>query len=148
MNIRNSSDLLTAILFLALGFAALFYSGTHYALGTPSRMGAGFFPTLLSIGLIFIGVILLLQTFFDQDEAVGEIDVRVVLFVLAGTFLFGLLIESAGLLVASAALVLAARIADRGFNVIETLVLAAGLFALSAGLFRYALGMPLHLLPF
>jgi putative tricarboxylic transport membrane protein len=148
MNIRNSSDLLTAILFLALGFAALIYGNVHYALGTPSRMGAGFFPTLVSIGLIVMGAILLLQAIFDADEAVGTIDLRVVLFVLAGTFLFGLLIERAGLLAASAALVFAARIADRGFGVTETAMLTAVLFVLTAGLFRYALGMPLHLLPF
>ena len=148
MNIRASSDLLTAILFLALGFAALFYGLGHYALGTPARMNAGFFPTLLSLGLILVGSILLLQTYLDPDEAVGKLNLRAVAFVLAGTFLFGLLIERAGLLAASVTLVFAARIADREMNILETAILAAGLFALTAGLFRYALGMPLHLLPF
>ena len=148
MNIRASSDILTAILFLALGFAALFYGLDHYSLGTPARMGAGVYPTLLSIGLIFIGSILLLQTYFDPDEAVGKINLRAVVFVLAGTFLFGLLIERAGLLAASVALVFAARIADREMKILETVVLAAALFVLTAGLFRYGLGMPLYLLPF
>jgi hypothetical protein len=148
MNIRASSDLLTAILFLALGFAALFYGLDHYALGTASRMNAGFFPTLVSLGLILVGSILLMQAYFDPDDAVGKLNLRAVAFVLAGTFLFGLLIERAGLLAASVVLVFAARIADREMNILETAVLAAALFALTAGLFRYALGMPLHLLPF
>jgi hypothetical protein len=147
MNIRNSSDLLTAIFFLALGFAALLYSGTHYALGTPARMGAGFYPMLLSIGLILIGVILLLQALFEPDEEVGPVDFRPVLLVLAGTFLFGMLIERAGLLIAAAVLVFAARLADRGFSFLETTILAAVLMAVTSGLFHYALGLPLRLLP-
>lgn len=147
MNIRNSSDLLTAILFLALGFAALVYAGGHYALGTPARMGAGFFPILLSIGLIIMGVILLLQAYFEPDEEVGKVDIRPVLLVLAGTFLFGLLIERGGLLIAAAVLVFAARLADRTFSIVETAVLAVSLMAITSGLFWYALGLPLRLLP-
>ena len=147
MNIRKSSDLLTAILFLALGFAALLYSSSHYALGTPARMGAGFYPTLLSLGLILVGLVLLLQAFFDPDAEVGRIDIRPVLLVLAGTLLFGLLIERAGLLISAAVLVFAARLADRDFNLVESAVLAAVLMAVTTGLFWYALGLPLHLLP-
>ena len=148
MNIRKSSDLLAAILFLALGFAALLYIWGHYKLGTPARMGAGFYPALLSIGLIFIGGLLLVKAYVGVDEEVGKVNIRIVFFVLAGTLLFGLLIERAGLLAAAAALVFAARIADRGFSVIETAALSAALIALTAGLFRYGLGMPLHIMPF
>lgn len=147
MNIRRSSDLLTAILFLALGFATLIYGGYHYALGTPARMGAGFYPTLISLGLILVGLILLLQAFLDPDEAVGRIDIRPVLLVLAGTLLFGLLIERAGLLISAAVLVFAARLADRDFHFVESALLAVALMAITSGLFWYALGLPLHLLP-
>ena len=147
MNIRNSSDLLTALLFLAIGFAALLYSSVYYSLGTPARMGAGFYPTLISVGLIVMGFILLLQAWFDPDEAVGRVDPRIVLFVLAGTFLFGFLIDRAGLLIAAAVLVIAARLADREVKLGETILLAAILMATTTALFRYGLGMPLHLLP-
>ena len=146
MNIRKPTDLLTAILFLAFGFAALFY-GQRYALGTPARMGAGFFPAVLSIGLIIMGLILLLQAHFEPDEEVGKIEIRPVVLVLLGTFLFGLLIDRMGLLIAAAVLVFAARLADRNFNFVQTAVLAGILMALTSGLFWYALGLPLHLLP-
>lgn len=148
MNIRTSSDLLTAILFLAIGFSALFYAGTHYALGTPARMGAGFFPTLLSGGLVIMGVILLLQAWFDPDDDVGKVDLRTVLFILAGTFLFGFLIERAGLLIAAAVLVICARLADREVKLLETIGLAIVLMAATTALFRYGLGMPLRIWPF
>jgi putative tricarboxylic transport membrane protein len=147
MKIRNSSDLLTAIIFLAIGFAALLYGGYHYALGTPARMGPGFYPTLISLALILLGVILLLQALFDPDEEVGSIDIRPVLLVLAGTLLFGFLIERAGLLISSAVLVFAARLADRDFSLVESALIAVVLMAITTGLFWYALGLPLHLLP-
>jgi hypothetical protein len=145
MKIRVSSDLLTAILFLAFGFGALIYGSAHYSLGTPARMGAGFYPVLLSSALILIGVILLLQAFFDPDEEVGAIDPRPVALILAGTLAFGLFIDRLGLLAAAAVLVFAARIADRNFRLLETLVLAVILMAVVSGLFRYALGLPLRL---
>lgn len=148
MNIRASSDLLTAILFLALGFSALFYATSHYSLGTPARMGAGFYPTLISGGLIIMGFILLLQAWLEPDEEVGKIDLRTVLFILAGTFLFGFLIERAGLLAAAAVLVIAARLADREVKLVETILLAAVLMATTTALFRYGLGMPLRILPY
>lgn len=147
MNIRHSSDFLTAILFLALGFSALLYSGAHYSLGTPARMGAGFYPALLSIALIMIGIILLLQAVFDPDDEVGRLDLRAVILVLAGTFLFGLLIERCGLLIAAAVLVFATRLADRDVSLLETAVLALALMAVTSALFVYGLGLPLHLLP-
>ncbi len=146
MNIRKSSDLLTAILFLAFGFAALLY-GHRYALGTPARMGAGFFPAILSIGLIVMGLILLLQAHFEPDEDVGRIELRPVVLVLLGTFLFGLLIDRMGLLIAAAVLVFAARLADRNFSWVQTTILAVILMAVTSGLFWYALGLPLRLLP-
>jgi hypothetical protein len=148
MKIRFSSDLLTAILFLALGFGALIYGSQHYALGTPARMGAGFFPTLLSTGLIIVGVILLLQSFVDPDEEVGAVDPRPVALILAGTLAFGLFIDRLGLLAAATVLVFAARLADRNFRFLETFVLTAILLAVVSGLFRYALGLPLRLYTF
>jgi hypothetical protein len=145
MKIRSSSDLLTAILFLVFGSGALVYGSQHYALGTPARMGAGFYPMLLSIALILIGAILLMQAFVDPDEEVGAIDIRPVALILAGTLAFGLFIDRLGLLAAAAVLVFAARLADRNFRFLETLILAVILMAVVSVLFRYALGLPLRL---
>jgi hypothetical protein len=147
MNIRNSSDLLTALFFLAVGAVVLIYTATHYSLGTPARMGAGLYPMALCIGLIVMGVILMLQALIDPDEAVGTIDIRPVLLLFAATLLFGLLIDRAGLLISAAILVFAARSADRNFALMESAMLAAVLIGITTGLFWYTLGLPFQLLP-
>ena len=146
MHIRFKSDLLTALLFLAFGFAALIY-GQRYDIGSVSRMGAGFFPTMVSVALIGIGLILLAQSIKMPEEEVGRIDPRAVILVLAGTLAFGLLIERAGLVIAATVLVLAARLADPGFRIIETLVLSACLILITGGIFWWGLGLPLRLWP-
>jgi len=148
MTIRNSSDLLTATLFLAFGGGVLLYNGTHYSIGTLARMGAGCYPMLLCLGLIAMGGILMVQALIDPDEAVDAIDIRPVALLVLATLLFGLLIEHAGLLASSMMLVLAARFADRDAALAESAVLAAALTGIATGLFWYALGLPFSLLPF
>lgn len=145
MKVRVSTDLLTGVLFVALGGFAIVY-GSRYSLGTAARMGAGYFPLLISCGLLLIGTILIVRASLGAGEALGAIGWRPLVLVLAGVLAFGLLIDRLGLLAAGILLVLAARGADRGFGVLEAALLAAGLTLGAAALFIYGLGLPLRLL--
>jgi hypothetical protein len=147
MRIRLTTDFLTGVLFLALGGFAIIY-GSRYPVGTAARMGPGYFPLIASSGIALLGAILVLRSWFRGGEEVGSIRVRPVVMVLVGTFLFGFLIERFGLLVAGGVLVIASRLADREFRIVEVVLLALGLVLLAAGVFRYALGLPLRVLPF
>jgi hypothetical protein len=147
MKVRVTTDLLTGVLFVALGAFAMVY-GWRYALGTAARMGAGYFPLLISSGLLVIGAILVARSLLGGGEALGPIGWRQLVFVLAGVLAFGLLIDRLGLLAAGILLVLAARAADRGFGVLETALLAVGLTLGAAALFSYGLGLPIKLLRF
>ena len=145
MKIRVSTDLLTGGLFVALGTFAIVY-GSRYALGTAARMGAGYFPLLISCGLLLMGAVLIVRALLGAGEALGAIGWRPLVLVLAGVLAFGLLIERVGLLAAGILLVLAARAAERGFGVLETALLAVGLTLGAAALFVYGLGLPIKLL--
>jgi len=147
MRIRLSTDLLTGLMFLALGGFAIAY-GWQYPVGSASRMGPGYYPMLASSGLVLIGLVLVIRSFISAREEVGTINVRPLFFVLIGTLAFGLLIERAGLLVAGLSVVFAARLADREFRPVEVTVLAVIMLAFATGLFAYALSLPLRLLPF
>ena len=147
MKIRLTTDLLTGILFLALGGFAIIY-GSRYAIGTAARMGPGYFPLIASSGIVLLGAILVVRSWFGGGEEVGSIRVRPVVFVLLGTLLFGVFIERFGLLVAGSVVVIASRLADREFRLGEVILLALGLVLLMAAVFRYALGLPLRVLPF
>jgi putative tricarboxylic transport membrane protein len=146
MRIRLSTDLLTGLLFLALGAFAIIY-GSRYSLGTAARMGPGYYPLLASSGLILLGLVLIVRSLLTTGEAIGAINLRPLTLILAGTLTFGLLIDRAGLIIAGLCLVFAARLADKGFRLLEVAILAVCLVALALAIFRYGLGMPLRLWP-
>ena len=146
MRIRLSTDLLTGLLFLALGAFAMIY-GSRYPLGTAARMGPGYYPLLASSGLILLGLVLVVRSFIMATNEVGAINVRPLVLVLAGTLAFGLLIDRSGFIIAGLVLVFAARLADRDFRPLEVTILAVSLVAFTLAIFRYGLGMPLRLWP-
>jgi len=146
MRLRLSTDLLTGILFLALGAFAMIY-GSRYSLGTAARMGPGYYPLLASSGLVLLGLVLVVRSFIATGGEAGLINLRPLILILAGTLAFGLLIDRAGLIIAGLVLVFAARLADRGFRPVEVSILAVCLVAFTLAIFRYGLGMPLRLWP-
>ena len=146
MRIRLSTDLLTGLLFLAIGAFVMIY-GSRYSLGTAARMGPGYYPLLGSSGLILLGLVLVVRSFLTTASEVGGINLRPLVLILAGTLAFGLLIDRAGLILAGLVLVFAARLADRDFRPLEVTILAICLVAFTLAIFRYGLGMPLRLWP-
>ncbi len=147
MRERLSTDLLTGLLFLALGGFVIVYS-SRYPMGSAVRMGPGYFPLLASSGLVLLGLVLIGRSFVRAGDRIGTLALRPLLLVLFGTFVFGILIERAGFWLASIALVFASRFADRGFRLMEVAALAVFLTALITAIFRYGLGLSLRLLPF
>ena len=146
MRIRLSTDLLTGVLFLALGVFAAIY-GSRYPLGTAARMGPGYYPLLASSGQILLGLVQVLRSFLTTTGDLGAVNVRPLVLVLAGTLAFGLLIDRSGFVIAGLLLVFAARLADRDFRPVEVAILAVCLVAFTLAIFRYGLGMPLRLWP-
>jgi hypothetical protein len=146
MKVRPSTDLVAGALFIAVGAFAMVY-GSRYAVGTASRMGAGYFPRLISSGLVLIGLVLVLRAIvFARGEVMGAIGWRPLLLILAGVAAFGLLIDRVGLLPAGILLIVAARLADREWAIVETALLALGLTLGTAALFLWGLGLPIRLL--
>ena len=65
-----SKDVLSGLMFIAFGIAALYF-GQRLALGTAVRMGPGFVPRMLSFILLSLGSLVVLTTLFrgaDPDE--------------------------------------------------------------------------------
>jgi hypothetical protein len=53
-------EIVTAIFFICVGIFFLF-NGTAYHVGTASAMGPGFFPLVLSIAMISLGIAILIR---------------------------------------------------------------------------------------
>ena len=147
MKIRLSTDLVTGLLFVALGVFAIAY-GWRYPVGTAARMGPGYFPLMISATLTLIGLALVVRSFLSQEDRLGSIGWRPLALILCGTLIFGLLIDRIGLLVSGILLVIAARLADREFRSVETGILAIAVTLGTGAVFLYGLGLPIKMVRF
>jgi hypothetical protein len=144
--IRNHKDFGAGLLYLGFAVAAL-WIGRKYALGSAGRMGPGFFPTMLAVLLAAIGAISLIRAFLRPGPAITGFAWKPLALVLAGTALFGTLINTAGLVIALLALVLLSAAASEKFRFDWWAVLGLlGLIAFCSLVFVKGLGVPAPLI--
>jgi hypothetical protein len=60
-------DILSSILFIVIGSIFLYTSNT-YTIGRAANMGPGYFPSLISIGLIIIGIIIIIKKLYGNSK--------------------------------------------------------------------------------
>ena len=140
--IRNVKDFWTGIIYIAIGSLFIFLA-RDYGMGTSIKMGPAYFPTVLSILLIVIGIISLVRSFIEQGTPFGSFTFRGLLLVVAATILFGFTVRGAGLLIALPALVIISASASCKFSWKVSLPLAAGLTLFCILIFLKGLGVPL-----
>jgi hypothetical protein len=145
---RLTKDLLSGLLFCAFGIGAVAIAH-GYSLGTLNRMGSGFFPTAIGVGLTILGAIVAIRAVLkpESSEPVAALDLRPIFFISAAIILYGLLVEDFGLVAALAALIVVARLAGREGSLAELALMVAILIAVAVGIFVYALGVRLPLFP-
>ena len=144
--IRAPKDFFAGLLFMSVGvLGAVMASG--YAFGSALRMGPGFFPTMLSWGLVALGAIIALRSFAFDGERIDGVGVRPLVLVLCSIIVFGLLVTSAGLVVATVATVVVGGLASREIGWVELIVLGLSLAAFCALVFVYGLNQPFDLWP-
>ncbi len=117
MKIRNQKDFWSAAMFVIFG--VLFIVWSHeYQFGTTQRMGPGYFPTVLGILLVFLGILVALPTFkHDSEEThVGHIGWRGLLVILGAVILYALLLPRLGFVISMAALVILSAMASKEFT--------------------------------
>jgi hypothetical protein len=139
---RNPKDLWTGILFIALGFAAVYFAQSQ-PIGTAMRMGPAFFPTMLGLLLTVIGIALVVRSFVRTGLPVGKFALGKVAWIVASIFLFGLLLRGMGLVIAIIVIVILSAYASEKFRWPVALILAAGIAISSAIVFIVLLGIPI-----
>lgn len=144
MSIRNPKDFWAGLIYVALGLAAM-YIARDYEMGSATRMGPGYFPTLLSGLLALIGVASLVRSFYSDGSPVGTLALKATLLVCGGTVLFALLLRGAGLIVSIIALVLISSFASVRFRWGPAVLLAVGLTVFCVVVFLRGLGVPMPL---
>jgi hypothetical protein len=142
MAIRDQKEFVAGILFATIGVVA-FIQSQSYDVGTITRMGPGYFPAMIGIGLILAGGCSIVRAIWHATpERLENLRWGDMALVLGGVFLFAVLIDRLGLIEAIAALVIVScsgRILRRP---IEVLVIGVALTALAVGVFVYGLNIP------
>jgi hypothetical protein len=136
------------LFFIALGAAALWVS-RDYPMGDLNRMGPGYFPRMLSLGMICLGVLIVRQGLPDLAGAKGlraGLDRSFWLIPLA-LVVFGLSVEPLGVVVGLALTLAVAGAAHREARIKEVAISMVTLIVLSVLIFVVVLKLPLHLWP-
>lgn len=138
---------------LATAFALiLLVFGSHLPVGTAVRMGPGFIPRAVAIGLLGVATLILIRAFLARparSDAAPEAPIhwRGAASIGFGVLTFALLIQPIGLLASATATVFFSSLAQQGEGWAERVLLAGSLAAIAGAVFAYGLGLPLPILP-
>lgn len=99
--IKGPKDFLAGMIFVCVGL--IFFIWSHqYNMGTATRMGPGYYPSLLSIILCLFGVGSMIKGVTTRiADPLPQRDILPLFFMVASVVSFGLLIEHTGFIVAS-----------------------------------------------
>lgn len=139
----NKREALASGLLFALGLGVVI-QGSTYNIGTMARMGPGFFPVMLGVLLMFLGVLCLFATGIsaeedDEEDFSGPSQWRGWLGIVGGVLAFIFLGKYGGLVPAAFGLVFISALGDKDHSLFSAFVLAtcvsiAGVLIFSWGL--------------
>jgi hypothetical protein len=145
LRIGSPHQFYAGLLFTGIGTFALVV-GTNYPIGTTTRVGPGYFPLLLSVILIGLGIAAIVRSLIVEPMgSLGSWPLVPLFCVLAGVVGFGLLIDHAGLIPAALCVLLMSTYRRWLRSPIEVLVITIVLLGFVVVLFIDLLGMPMQL---
>lgn len=158
MKIGHQKSFWGGVLFAVIGLSfAIIANGIPglsfmpgYSMGTPARMGPGFFPFYLGVMLSILGVIIGVSGI--RGSRGSETDVEKfhwgpILYVLGSVVVFGMLLKPIGMLLAGLVLVVGASFGSHDFRLKQTMILGTVLTVFCAFVFVGGLKLPIPLCP-
>jgi hypothetical protein len=142
---RNPKDLWTGVLFIAVGLAAIIFVRNHQ-MGTAMRMGPAYFPTMLGLLQVMIGIAVMLRAFVRPGLPLGQFALGKVAWIVGAIVLFGMLLRGLGLIAAIVVIVVLSAYASKNFRWPVALTLAVGIAVCSAIIFVLLLGIPIPMI--
>jgi hypothetical protein len=148
MQIKNQKDFWAGLLFTAFG---LFFTGfgMRYTFGSAAEMGPGYFPSLLGLLMMGMGLFIAAGALSPKAEEhkMERFAWTTLLLILGSVVLFGLLLKPLGLVLCVLMVVAISSYASHEFSWKATLGNAAVLIALCLFVFIYALNLQFPILP-
>lgn len=157
MNIKSQKDFFSGLMFMGVGLAFA-WGATTYSVGQGARMGPGYFPLYLGVLMAILGAAITFSSLVVESvggDKIGKWAWKPLFFVILANLTFGVLlaglpslkIPPAGLIVAIYALVFIASMAESGWKVKNTFILATILAAGSYVAFVMALKLQFQVWP-
>lgn len=157
MRIKSQRDFFSGVLFSAFG-AAFAWGATTYEVGNAARMGPGYFPLIVGLLMVFMGLLITIKSLSaetEDGEPIGRIAWRPLVFIIGANLVFGVLLAgipswglpAMGLIVAIFALTFIASLAGDQFKAKEVFVLAVVLAVGSYVAFELALKLNFQIWP-
>ena len=142
---RNGKDFWAGVIYIVIGSAALIIS-RDYGMGAAVKMGPAYFPTMLGVLLMIIGIISVVRSFLKSGSPITAVAWKGLVLIIASTLLFGMIVRGAGLIIALPLLVIVSASASARFSWKTSLAEAAGITVFCIVIFLKGLGVPLPIL--
>ena len=134
MNIKSQKDFFSGLMFMGIG-AAFAWGATTYIVGSGARMGPGYFPLMLGVLMAFLGVVITFKALVVETaggDKIGAWAWKPLVFIILANLMFGILLgglpsiklPAMGLIVGIYALTFISSMAERGWKVKNTFILA------------------------
>lgn len=135
-------DLAGGVFAISFGVFVLDWA-RHYPIGSPLRMGPGFFPIVLAGSIIILGTALALHALRRRPPpTAGAIQLRPIIMIATAITLFALMIERNGIVPASMALILVSALGAPRWHPWRSLIVAAATTGAIYLIFIVILKMP------
>jgi len=144
LKITSQEDFWGGVMFIAFGALAIFIA-SDYPFGTAARMGPGYFPTWIGIGLIVLGLMIAATGFKDKGEGVGKFAWKAMVLLSVAFIIFGWAIDHIGFVLAVFFMVALASAAGKEYRWKESLIVAVALIIGCWALFIKGLDLPFPL---
>lgn len=142
--IRSYKDFWAGAMFVVCGIA-FFLLSQNYNIGSARHMGPAYFPTILSILLVVLGLLVLVRSFGGRREKLHGASIRGLCLILLAVVAFAALVRGAGLVLALVAMIGISALASTRFHPVTALLMMVALVAFCIVVFSLALRLPLQL---
>ncbi|WP_161139204.1 tripartite tricarboxylate transporter TctB family protein [Propylenella binzhouense] len=139
----NTNNLFTGAIFVAIGAFAALWAVMDMQVGSALRMGPGYFPVIIGVGLVFFGIVVALQGGEHTDFAMKGLPWRGIILISLAPILFGATVRGFGLVPATILATVSAAYASKGMTLFFAVVLALCLATFCTLVFVYGLGLSL-----
>jgi len=149
LQIRNQKDFGAGLMYMVIGLFFT-YMATQYSMGTPAKMGPGYFPFWLGLVMTALGLVILIKSLGAKAaiEKIPPFNWRVIALITGSVVLYGVLLPIMGFIVAVFVLVFLSASASHEFHWKGTLMNAIFLIVFTYLVFVVGLKLQFPLLPF